>query len=189
METYDISEFKTRLLKDLNPRRYEHTIGVASTAFCLACKYGIDSEKAYVAGLLHDCAKCFSDDKTLSLCKKYGIELNEFEKKNPSLIHAPLGGEYARNKYGIEDEDIIEAIKWHTTGKPKMSVLEKIVFIADYMEPNRKKLLGLDEIRKVAFQDLDKCMYLILINTIQHLKNKEMLINPMSEKALVYYTP
>lgn len=189
MDCYDITEIKMRLLKELNPRRYEHTLGVASTAFCLALKHGVDCEKAYVAGLLHDCAKCFSEDKSLALCKKYKLELTDSEKKTPSLIHAPLGAAYAKNKYGVEDEEILEAIKWHTTGKPDMSVLEKIVFIADYMEPNRKKLLGLDEIRKVAFDDLDLCMKLILENTIQHLKNKEMNINANSVEALKYYTP
>lgn len=189
MDSYDIYEIKSRLLKELNPRRYEHTIGVASTAFCLALKHGEDSEKAYIAGLLHDCAKCFSEEKSLNLCKKYDVSLSEFEKKNASLIHAPLGAAYAKNKYNIEDNDILEAIRWHTTGKPDMNNLEKIVFIADYMEPNRKRLLGLEEIRKLAFQDLDQCMYKILFNTIEHLKNKELIINQLSVEALEYYTP
>lgn len=189
MDNYDIKTIKKELQKELEPKRYEHTIGVASTSFSLALRYGADAEKAYVAGLLHDCAKCYSNDKSMTLCKKYGIKLSKFEKENPALIHSKLGAVVAREKYGINDEEIISSIKYHTTGKADMTLLEKIVFSADYMEPNRKTIPGLEEIRNTIFLDLDKAIYLILNNTLQHLDNKEMLIHPDSQEALNYYTP
>ena len=189
MENYDIKEIKTKLQKDLEPKRYEHTIGVADTAFSLALRYGANPEKAYVAGLLHDCAKCFDHEKKMSLCKKYDVELTKTEKENPFLIHAKLGAALAREKYGIQDPEILEAIKYHTTGKANMGLLEKIIFSADYIEPNRKMILGLEEIRKTIFNDLDKAIYIILLNTIKHLENKDQVIDPTSAEALAYYTP
>lgn len=189
MDNYDIKEIKTKLIKELEPKRYEHTIGVADTAFSLALRYGANYEKAYVAGLLHDCAKCYDNDKKFSLCKKYEVHLTDIEKNNPFLIHAKLGAAVAREKYGVTDPEILEAIKYHTTGKPGMGLLEKIIFSADYIEPGRKMILGLDEIRKVIFTDLDKAIYIILTNTIQHLINKEQTIDPASEEALKFYTP
>jgi len=189
MENYDIKEIKTKLQKDLEPKRYEHTIGVADTAFSLALRYGANPEKAYVAGLLHDCAKCFDHEKKMSLCKKYDVELTKTEKENPFLIHAKLGAALAREKYGIQDPEILEAIKYHTTGKANMGLLEKIIFSADYIEPNRKMILGLEEIRKTIFNDLDKAIYIILLNTIKHLENKDQVIDPTSAEALAYYAP
>ena len=189
MENYDIKEIKTKLQKDLEPKRYEHTIGVADTAFSLALRYGANPEKAYVAGLLHDCAKCFDHEKKMSLCKKYDVELTKTEKENPFLIHAKLGAALAREKYGIQDPEILEAIKYHTTGKANMGLLEKIIFSADYIEPNRKMILGLEEIRKTIFNDLDKAIYIILLNTIKHLENKEQVIDPTSAEPLAYYAP
>lgn len=189
MSEYDIKEIKQKLIKELEAKRYEHTIGVADTAFSLALRYGINAEKAYVAGLLHDCAKCYDNDKKMSLCKKYDVRLSDIEKENPFLIHAKLGAAVAREKYGITDPEILEAIKYHTTGKPNMGLLEKIIFSADYIEPNRKMILGLEEIRKTIFIDLDKAIYIILKNTIQHLINKEQIIDPASAEALKYYTP
>ena len=189
MENYDIKEIKTKLQKDLEQKRYEHTIGVADTAFSLALRYGANPEKAYVAGLLHDCAKCFDHEKKMALCKKYDVELTKTEKENPFLIHAKLGAALAREKYGIQDPEILEAIKYHTTGKANMGLLEKIIFSADYIEPNRKMILGLEEIRKTIFNDLDKAIYIILLNTIKHLENKDQVIDPTSAEALAYYTP
>lgn len=189
MSEYDIKEIKQKLIKELEPKRYEHTIGVADTAFSLALRYGSNPEKAYVAGLLHDCAKCYDNDKKIALCKKYDVNLTDIEKENPFLIHAKLGAAVAREKYEVKDPEILEAIKYHTTGKANMGLLEKIVFSADYMEPNRKMILGLEEIRSVIFNDLDYALYLILNNTIKHLNNKKQIIDPASAEALEYYTP
>lgn len=183
----DINKVKKQLQKDLDAKRYEHTIGVAYTAACLAMRYGISVNKAYIAGLLHDCAKCFDNDKKISLCKKYGVKLSDNEKNNTSLIHAKLGAEYAKVKYEIDDIEIADAISFHTTGKADMSMLEKIVFSADYIEPHRKQILGLDEIRTTIFMDIDEAVYLILLNTIKHLKKKDQFIDDASVEAFEFY--
>lgn len=186
-EKYDIKKIKKKLEKELDPKRYEHTIGVADTAACLAMKYGYSVEDAYVAGLLHDCAKCYDDDKKLKLCKKYGVKLTEAENNNASLIHSKLGSAVAKEEYGIEDINILNSISYHTTGKPNMSLLEKIIFSADYIEPNRKKILGIDEIRAIIFDDLDEAINLILENTLIHLKKKNMYIDSNSLDAYNFY--
>lgn len=186
-EKYDIKKIKKKLEKELDPKRYEHTIGVADTAACLAMKYGYSVEDAYVAGLLHDCAKCYDDDKKLKLCKKYGVKLTEAENNNASLIHSKLGSAVAKEEYGIEDINILNSISYHTTGKPNMSLLEKIIFSADYIEPNRKKILGIDEIRAIIFDDLDEAINLILENTLIHLKKKNMYIDSSSLDAYNFY--
>ena len=184
---YDAKAIKKELMKQLDEKRYEHTIGVADTAACLAMRYDIDMQKAYTAGLLHDCAKNFDSKKRNRLCEKYRIELTEYELKNPALIHAKLGAKVAEVKYGIDDPEIIDAIRFHTTGKKEMSVLEKIIYAADFIEPNRKMLPVLPEIRSVIFTDLDEAVYLILNGTVAHLEDKEQCIDPSSLEAFQYY--
>lgn len=165
-----LEEIQEALKKVLKKKRYHHTIGVRYTAQAMAMRFGEDIEKAGYAGVLHDCAKYVSDEEMLSECRKYAVSCSEAEKKKPSLLHAKLGACYAKEFYDVEDEQILGAIRWHTTGKPGMSNLEKIVFIADYIEPERKMLPGMEAIRKAAFCDLDEAMYLILKNTLNYLE-------------------
>lgn len=165
----DRIKMREHLENKLTKKRYEHSIGVSYTATALAMVHGVDTEKAAIAGLLHDCAKCYSPEEKLKRCKKHRLSINKYEKKNPELLHAKLSAHYAREKYGVCDEEILSAITWHTTGKADMSVLDKIIYIADYIEPNRKKLPQMDEIRREAFMDLDVCLVHILKNTIQYL--------------------
>ena len=153
--------------------RYEHTLGVEFTAASLAMRYGVDIDKAEIAGLLHDCAKCIDDEETRDDCKKYGVELTDVEKRNPFLIHSKLGAVYAEKRYDIKDDEIISAIRFHTTGKPDMTLLEKIIYIADYIEPGRDKAPNLKEIRKMAFMDIDEAMYMILKDTLDYLDKGE----------------
>lgn len=176
-----------QLSEELDKKRYAHTLGVAYTAVSLAMAHGTDMYNAYLAGLLHDNAKCISSEKKRKLCKKYDIVLNEAEDKNPDLLHAKLGAIRAREKYHVEDRAVLEAIKYHTTGKPAMTELEKIIYIADYIEPNRKMLPGLPEIRATAFRDLNRAMALILKNTLAYLREKEVFIDPMTLKTYEYY--
>ena len=169
-----LEEIQEALKKVLKKKRYHHTIGVRYTAQAMAMRFGEDIVKAGYAGMLHDCAKYVSDEEMLSECKKYGVSCSEAERKKPSLLHAKLGVCYAKEIYGIEDAQILGAIRWHTTGKPSMNNLEKIVFIADYIEPERKLLPGMEEIRRASFCDLDEAMYLILKNTLEYLESTEM---------------
>lgn len=176
-----------QLSEELDKKRYAHTLGVAYTAVSLAMAHGTDMYNAYLAGLLHDNAKCISSEKKRKLCKKYDIVLNEAEDKNPDLLHAKLGAIRAREKYHVEDRAVLEAIKYHTTGKPAMTEFEKIIYIADYIEPNRKMLPGLPEIRTIAFRDLNRAMVLILKNTLAYLREKGVFIDPMTLETYEYY--
>ena len=167
--------------------RYEHTLGVEFTAASLAMRYEVDIEKAELAGLLHDCAKCIDSEDTLDECKKYNIELTDVEKRNPFLIHSKLGAVHAKKLYGVDDEDIISAIRFHTTGKPDMTMLEKIIFIADYIEPGRDKAPNLKEIRKMSFVDIDEAMYMILKDTLDYLDKGEGEKDELTRDTYLFY--
>ena len=184
-----VDVIKEKLQSALSIDRYIHTLGVAEEAQKLAAVYG-DAElvkKAEYAGLLHDCAKDYPDDMKKRFCKEYHVPVDDVMKKQLGLIHPFLGAEVAKREYGVEDEDIIGAIRWHTTGKPEMTVLEKIVFIADYIEPNRKPFDGLEKARKLAYEDLDKAMAYILESTNEYVKERNRALHPYSVEALEYY--
>ena len=144
---------KKYIKKRLTKERYRHSLGVAYTAIALAMKYNPDTsnsdfmKKAELAGLLHDCAKNMDNDKKIHICDKNNISYSSLEAENAFLLHGKVGAYIAKTKFGIEDEDILNAIIWHTTGRPGMSILEKIIFIADYIEPGRKAAPNLTEIR------------------------------------------
>ena len=148
MKTADMRKIRRAMEKTQDEMRYEHTLGVAYTAAALAMRYGASVENAQLAGLLHDCAKCLDDDKKIAICEKHNISITEVEKRNPFLLHAKAGSFLAMNKYKVHDSDVINAILNHTTGRPGMSLLEKIIFVADYIEPGRKKAPNLAEIRE-----------------------------------------
>lgn len=187
MSIMDVKLIKKELIKQLDEKRYEHTIGVADTAAALAMKYGINLKSAYYAGLLHDCAKCYNEKKRTRLCKKYNFEITPAFEASPSLIHAPLGAILAKEKYGVTSEEILNAIRWHTTGKPAMTTLEMIIFAADYIEPNRKMIPGLPEIREIIFDDLETAVYYILRDTLSHLASKLQVVDSTTEEAFAYY--
>lgn len=182
------TNIKKQLQTVLDESRYEHTIGVAYTAICLAMRYGADQKSAQMAGLLHDCAKCLSNSRKIKECEKYGLEITAVERKNPSLLHAKLGAVYAREFYGVKEEAILSAIRWHTTGKPAMTLLEQILFVADYMEPSRDKAPHLEEIRGMAFIDLDRAVCMILEDTIRYVREKESVMDEMTVRAWEYYS-
>lgn len=173
--------------KTLDAKRFEHTLGVAYTAGALAMRYDADILKAQTAGMLHDCAKCMSNDKRLFLCEKHNISINSIERNNPFLLHAKVGSLIAMQKYNIHDTDTIHAILNHTTGRPDMSLLEKIVYVADYIEPGRKQAPNLSEIRKLAFIDLDKALLKILQDTLVYLNTIDDAIDPMTQKTYDFY--
>lgn len=182
------------LSSTLKPGRYYHTLGVADTAVLLASCHGYSSEeelrRAETAGLLHDCAKYFTEQEQISLCEKEGIGISPVERKNPALLHGKLGAFLAKTRYGIQDKEILSAIRYHTTGRPDMSVLEKIIYVADYMEPNRHMdctPYSLREVRKTCFQDLDRGVFMIMENTLHYLSQKDNVIDEMTARAYEYY--
>lgn len=186
-EKYDIEKYSRRLKKFLDEDRYCHTQGVRYTAAAMAMAHDADYKKAELAGLLHDSAKNIPDPKKIKLCEKNDIPITPIERENVYLLHAKLGAYIARKKYKVDDEDILNAITYHTTGRPAMSKLEQIIFIADYIEPRRFKAPDLPEVRKVAFQDLDECCYIILRDTLDYLRAKGGRIDEMTEQAFYYY--
>ncbi len=183
----NILYIRKRLKKKLDEDRYEHTLGVAYTATCLAMRYHCDLYQAEVAGLLHDCAKYLPDELKIERCRRYHITMTEAEMANPSLLHAKLGAYLAMDKYKIKDMEIINAILNHTTGKPAMTLLEKIVFVADYIEPRRDKAPNLPEIRSMAFENLDRAVWVIMEDTLSYLEKKGGTIDEMTRKACEYY--
>lgn len=182
-----IDKINKRLHYILSPERFEHTQGVADEAVKLAEIYGADKQDAFLAGLLHDCAKDYSASQKLKMCKEYNIKLDEVTRKQIDLVHSFLGAEIAKNEFGIDNEDILNAVRYHTTGRAGMSKLEKIIYLADYIEPNRKYFEGIDEIRKLAYKDMDKAVKYSLKHTIDYNKKKNRLIHPLSLKALEFY--
>lgn len=183
----EIYEYRRKLKKILKPERYEHSLSVSFTCVCLAMRYGVDLNKAEVAGLVHDCAKQFSDEELIKLCKKEKVELTDDMLKAPQVIHSVFGAVYARKEFGIEDEDILSAIYYHTLGKPNMSLLEAIVFTADYIEARRYKASRLTEIRKLAFEDLGRAVYEINYDTITYLEESGGFICKDSYDTYRYY--
>ena len=178
-----------KMQKHLKHKRFIHSVGVAGTAASLAMKYGENPYKAQIAGILHDCAKCYTDEELLMLCKMNDIEVSSFEESHGFLLHAKYGAFMARTKYGIEDEDMINSIRWHTTGHPDMTLLEKIVYIADYIEPSRNKAPRLNEIRDAAFNgdDIDISLEMIMKDTIEYIRSGDDGIDDTTMKAYEYY--
>ena len=187
VKTADIRKIRRKMEKVLDPKRFEHTLGVAYTASALAMCYDVDINKAQTAGLLHDCAKCMSNEKKLSICEKHHIPVNEVERKNLFLLHAKVGSYVAMKQFNIHDQDIINAILNHTTGRPGMSQLEKIIYIADYIEPGRKQAPNLTKLRRLAFQDLDQALLQVLGDTLHYLESINSPIDPMTQKTYEYY--
>lgn len=185
METEQLRECMKKILKK---SRYQHVLGVEDVAVDLAVIYGCDCQKASIAGILHDCAKPLTDDELLAECKKYQIPISEYEAQSIYLLHAKVGAAHARDKYGIQDEDILNAITYHTTGRPNMSLLEKIIFTADYIEPNRKPLPRIEEIRFAAYDShIDLALFMILENTLNYLKSIDAVIDHRTNETYEYY--
>lgn len=182
-----IPEFREKLQKKLNPGRYEHSLSVAFTCICLAMRYGYPIDQAEVAGMLHDCAKGYDNDTIIRHCEKKGIEITEDERKAPAVLHAKYGAWLAENTYDIHDQEILDAIACHTTGKPAMGLLDKILYVADYIEARRDKAEDLPVIRRLAFEDLDEALYQILEGTLNYLGSKDAFVDPMTRKTYDYY--
>ena len=179
----NIDLIKADLKEKLPKKRYEHTLGVAYTAASLAMCYGEDILKAELAGILHDVAKTKKSFELKDDMKEYidpytdGDYVALIADKAPQILHAIYAPYLAKRDYKIEDKDILSAIRWHTTGKKDMTMLEKIVFVADYIEPNRKKLPDLDRIRTLSFHDISEAVKVTAKSTIEYLGSQGMYID------------
>ena len=188
----EIEAIQEKLQKKVSPKLFRHIVGVRYTAEALAMRYDVSMEQAGTAGVLHDCAKYMTGEKMYEKCQKHQIAISSSEEKNPMLLHAKLGAYLAEHKYGVQDPEVLSAIRWHTTGKENMTVLEQIVFLADYIEPHRKIIPGLDQVRRMAFQDLEKAVYLTLKNTVSYLEEQSVKtgkknFDPTTQAAYHYY--
>ena len=182
-----IPEIRKRLKKKLGASRYEHSLSVSYTAAALAMRYSYDIDKAELAGLLHDCARQYDTETIYQKCIQLGIPITEDEKKSKILLHAKLGAYMAKEKYHVDNPEILSAITFHTTGKANMSVLDKIIYVADYIEPRRYKADNLEYLRRQAFQDLDLALCGILKGTLAYLSDIGASIDKQSEEAYNYY--
>ena len=183
---YELEKVLEFLRENLDDFRYGHSIRVMETALDLARIHGVDEEKAQMAGILHDSGKWKSREKTLQKVQDWGIILSEEECAEYNLIHGALSTYIAKNIFGIEDADVLNAIKNHITGRPAMSDLEKIVYIADMIEPARNYEF-IDDFRAMAKVDLDRTMYEILNENLAHLIRNDRYIAGTSLEARNYY--
>ena len=182
-----IPVIRKKLKKKLDPDRYEHSLSVSYTALALAMKYGCDLDQAELAGLLHDCARQYDNQTIYEKCLEKKISVTADEEKNKVLLHAKYGSYLAAKKYGVDDPEILSAITYHTTGKPNMSLLEKIIYIADYIEPRRNKADNLAYMRELAFTDLDRALYEIMMGILEYLKKTNKTTDKQTKKACTYY--
>jgi len=171
----NLNEFESEIESRIGNKRFLHTLRVRDTAVELAKIHGEDEEKASIAGFLHDCAKIKDINLLKFEAKKNDLLLTQDMVKAPQIIHSHLGAIFANKLYGIDDEDILNAIIYHTTGRPNMSNLEKIIFLADYIEPKRN-FPGVEKARELARENLDKAMYFALNNTLKFLVEENSYI-------------
>ena len=172
-------ELRCVALSYLKPRRMAHVLGTEETAVKLARRCGADEKEARTAALLHDCTKKLNIDEQLALCEKYGVQLDEMQTWALKLQHAITGAEVARDVFGVSDA-VYEAIRWHTTGKADMTVLEKVIYLADYIEPTRD-FPGVEELRRAVFEDLDRGLLMGLEMSVQEMEERG---NPVHEDTL-----
>ena len=181
----EITYIYNYLKENLKPKRYIHTLGVVSTAKELAKLNGVDEDKAELAALCHDVAKNLTPEELMNIIKKNNIELTMDEKKTPELWHEIVSDILAKEKFNIDDKEVLEAMRWHTTGRENMSTLDKIIYISDMIEPSRT-YDGVEEIRQKVLENLDEGVLMGMDHTIKYLLSREQLIDLNTVKARNY---
>lgn len=176
-----------KVLKEMLPeRRLEHSLNVSKCAVKLSEVYKCDKEKAEIAGIVHDCAKYFTDEQIEDCVRKFNIELDPLELNNIALSHSVIGSYVAKEVFNIDDEEIINAIKYHTTGRENMSLLEKIIYMADLIEEGRN-FPRVEELRELTFSGkLEEALILSFNNTIKYVIDNNQLIHPRTVSARNY---
>lgn len=181
----DLKLIRADLKERLSSSRYIHSLGVSEMAKRLAEKYGADPEKAELAGLVHDCAKDMSLEDMQKVAEEGHFAIDPHMHDSKAILHGPAGAVLAKKIYGIKDEDVLSAIYYHTTGAANMTVLQKIIFLADYIEPSRD-FPGVDKIRKAAEKSLYKGMITAYKSTISHLLDQKAYIYPLTLEGWNY---
>lgn len=178
----DYEKLLDYLKQNIDEKRLKHSIGTADEAVKLAKKFGADENKACIAGLLHDVAKGKCKYGLKQLAIEYGIDIDEIESKNIELIHGRLGAAMIEKQLGIHDEEILSAIRWHTTGRKGMTLLDKVIYLADLIEPGRN-FEGINEIRKIAYRNIDTAMREALKQVMEFVKSEGFALHPCSVEA------
>jgi predicted HD superfamily hydrolase involved in NAD metabolism len=169
-------QIKKYLKDNLKAKRYEHVLGVRESAIRLAEIYNGDLKKVKIAALVHDCAKNMNDQQLIKISEEHNLHISEICRQSPQLLHGPVGAIIAQETMGVEDQDILNAVAYHTTGRKNMSLLEKIIYIADYIEPNRN-FPGIDSLRNLAYEDLDLALLRSFDNTIKFVIDRGELLH------------
>lgn len=182
---WGVDEIKDYLKNNLKPSRYGHTLGVVNTAIKLAEVHGEDVKKAEIAALCHDVAKNMSYEDMKKIINEENIDLSVDEKNSKELWHSIVAPILGRRVFEIQDEEILSAMRWHTTGKENMTNLEKIIYLADLIEPSRK-FEGLEEIRRASYEDLNLAMLKALTHTTIYLLEQGYAVDSNSVKARNY---
>ena len=175
-----LEEMRDLLEKSIAGKRFKHSVAVYETALAMAKSHKLSkelTEKIAVSALLHDCGREVPTKESAAKAQGLGVAITEIERQQPILLHAKLGVYFAKTKYGVEDEEILDGISYHTTGKANMSVLAMVVFLADMIEPARD-FPGVEELRKLAHKDLEAAMLQAYCNTIKYLIKEGQLIHP-----------
>lgn len=180
-------QMKEKLGSMLTPHRYIHSLGVMQTAEKMAALFHADVQKAQTAGLLHDCAKQIDRETQLAMCDEMGVLLDDIKRESTALLHAELGAKLAETEFGITDNEILGAVKYHTLGRAEMTTLEKILYLADIIEPNRKEFEGLNELRALCTEDLDAALLYALELTIAHIGRKGRILHTQTIEAEAFY--
>lgn len=179
----EYKEIEANVKKILSEYRFTHSVGVAKKAVELAKIYGVDEEIAKKIGIAHDVAKEMTDEEMIEYAKTNNIEIDEIETVKPSLLHGKIGADIAAKKYGFT-EDMVNAIKWHTTGRKNMSMLEKIIYVADKTEENRKGTrFNLEKSRELSTQNIDETLIFLMNEFITNNVKNEWLIHPETINA------
>jgi len=180
MKTNDaalVAKIEEYLQAHLQEHRYQHVLGVREVAVDLAKRYQAAVYKANLAALLHDCAKWMSVPQLHEAVQRYGVQLDEIEQRNASLLHAPVGAAMAKAEFGVDDPEVLSAVQKHTTGGADMTCMDKIIYVADFSEPTRTYEEA-KRVRELAYHNLDGAVFEVSLYKIQHLLEKRMPIHP-----------
>ena len=180
----DIVSIRSRLASVIRKKRLNHTRMTACEAIKLAHLYGVDTKKARLAAILHDCIK-LPNKELLEFCAEHCYDITEEERKNPYLIHARLGAVIAMDEYSVKDPEVLQAIKNHTLGRVGMSTLDKIIYVADKIEPSRE-FDGVDEMREAAYDDLNRCMLMVMQHSAEYTEASGRSVNPATKSVMDY---
>lgn len=179
-------KIKDFIREKLEPDRFNHVLGVGDSAAKLAKHYNESIEKAVLAALIHDCAKNMGDEEILNIVESNGYAVDWVSKRNPQLLHGLAGAIIGKNEMGVENAEIFDAVRYHTTGRKNMGLLEKIIYLADYIELGRS-FPGVEELRRLAFEDIDKAVLSSLDNTIKYVISRGQLLHTDTIDARNYF--